>query len=227
MKILHGEDTAASRAQLTQIKQEHQRGGNPLVSFNGKDLDVLTLQAASQSVDLLGGVRLIVIEGFFGAPKSKRQDEVFAYLATVPKDDQQILLWESKKVAPTKLKALNAQVTEFNLPKIIFTFLENVVPGQPWQTLKLFKSILATQPAELVFFMLVRQTRLLLTAKFAPQTLKGPGWITGKIKGQAGKFSPTSLLGLHESLYQIDKEIKTGQSLLPLPDRLSSLLLVL
>lgn len=228
MKILHGENALASRQELASFKANSRKAGLAVVTYKGTDLDVTTLQSARQSLDLLGGgQRVIVIEGLLSAPKSARGEKVASYLKENPDADDHLLLWEGKKIAPTKLKPLNAKVMEFSLPKIMFTFLEAVEPGFPGRSLKLLKTLLVSQPAELVFFMLVRQARQLLTAQFSPQLLKGPGWITGKLKSQASKFTPQGLLSLHTSLYKIDKEIKTGQSLMPLSDRLIGLMLTI
>lgn len=225
MILYHGEDIAGSRAKLNQYKEEQIAAGNEVLSLNGKILTLTDLRQAVESVNLLGSGRAVIIEGLLTAPKSKRQEEILAYLKNHP--DDQIVLWESRQIPPGKIKSLGAKAQEFTLPKILFTFLESVGPKNTSASLKLLKQLLGQQPAELVLFMLGRQVRQLLVARFEPELLTGPSWLSGKTKAQAGKFTPNQLLALHENLYLVDQQTKTGQSLLPLADRLTQLILMI
>jgi hypothetical protein len=223
MKLYHGEDTIASRQALIEFKQEQAAAGLEVNTFSGKDLSLADLRQATESLDLLGTQRAVIIEGLFAAPKSRRSDELLSYLKTA--QTEAILLWEKKKVNANRFKPLNLEAREFTLPKILFSWLESLSPGNPQGNLKLYRQLADSQPVEVLAYMMARQIRQLLTAKFEPELLTGPSWITGKIVRQAGSFSEAQLFDWHHQLYLIDKEIKTGQSLLPLNQRLAQLLI--
>lgn len=224
MFLYHGEDVTKSRQALTEFKQSQQAAGLEVVSFSGKEIQLTDLRQALESANLLGTSRIVVIEGLFSAPKSSRVEQLLTYLKNL-KTTPNLLLWEAKKINANRFKALRPEVREFTLPKLLFTWLEGIAPSSPALNLKLCKKLVESQAVELLAFMLARQLRALLTAKFEPELLTGPGWLTGKIKAQAGKFTQGQLLEWHRQQYLIDKEIKTGQSLLPFAERLSELLI--
>ncbi len=224
MFLYHGDDTAKSRTALFDLIASCRHRGQPAVNFNGREVDLTEVIQTLESSDVLGTKQLVVIEGLLTAPKSARQSRIIDYLARQPIGTP-LALWENRKIAANKFKAVKLDRREFSLPKILFTWLEILSPQPTTKAISLLHQLLAKQPAELILFMLIRHVRQLIMAAFAPASLSGPGWLTAKLITQAKRFSPAQLLDWHKQLYLIDKETKTGQTALPLAERLRNLIL--
>ena len=80
------------------------------------------------------------------------------------------------------------KIEKFELPRIIFQFLDSFWPGNSKNTLKLLNSLVINEPIELVFHLLSRTIKDLYWAKVAPETMGIPSWRISKLKNQANKF---------------------------------------
>jgi hypothetical protein len=114
----------------------------------------------------------------------------------------------------------------FKLPKAIFKLMESLRPGNGRTALRLFEEVCKTQPAEMVFVMMVRQIRLLLQIK-AGVSLKMAPWQMNQLRAQTSAFETGQLLDLHKKMLRIDIDVKTGNNLLRLPHLLDALVVSL
>lgn len=76
-------------------------------------------------------------------------------------------------------------------------------------------------PEELIFFMLIRQFRLLLAVSeegidSIDEMKRIAPWQKSKLNSQARSFGKESLLDIYNKLYKIDSETKSGKSALTL-----------
>ena len=143
-----------------------------------------------------------------------------------------IYLWEKKLLTPSVLKQLkNAIIQAHKLPQELFRFLDAIRPDNAYITINLFHRALKTTEAEMLFFMLIRQFRLLLALREAnapiEEVQKLAPWQIIKLRQQAKLFSDDRLFSIYISLSEIDKEAKTGASTTPLTTTIDFLLLAL
>jgi len=225
--LLHGDNQTQSRNELTSIVVQAKKDKKEIIRFTGKDLTLESLTQALEGQSLFGQDRLVVIEEFLSQPKSKRKEEVIAYLTSLasstpvlsqdttpgvgcPKID--LVFWEKKTLTPAVLRKLPfIQKTKvFKIPRLVFKLVESLSPGNQKQSLSLLYQLLKNGSVELAFYMIARQIRLLIQAKDNVLPKMAP-WMLGKLKSQAAKFKSTNqLINLHQQLLEIDRAIKTG-----------------
>lgn len=104
----------------------------------------------------------------------------------------------------------NANIQKFDLPKILFTFLDGFYPGNSKNLLKLLDSLTKNTAIELVFHLLSMRLRDLYWAKMEPESMTLADWQIMKISGQAKKFDNKKLQFCIEQLADIDVNSKTG-----------------
>jgi DNA polymerase III delta subunit len=220
MRLIHGDKQSDSRQALDAHKKKH---AGELVVLDGAKLDLTSLKQALESVSLFGNDRLVVIEALLSSPKSARQKELSEYL--VETNPENLILWEPKKIQTVFIKKIPAaNIQEFKPSTYIFELMEALTPGNTTRILHLYIQSLKADPPELINFMVLRQLRLLIKAKSDPSLLTGPSWLTNRIVNQSKRFNLDDLLNLHSRLYDIDLNIKTGKSSLPLETSLELVL---
>lgn len=226
--IFHGTNLVASRLAL--ISQKQKAPNREIISLPAKKLDLSALKQALESTSLFGQEKLVVIEGLFSLPKSKKKEEILKYLKT-EKYRPNLIIWEGKQIDGRTLApfARIGQIQEFKLSPTIFKFLDSLEPKNPKPTLIWLHQTLKTDPPELIFYLLARRVKDLIIAKDLGK--KGLNylapWQQDRLLRQAQKFTLLGLLRLHRQLLTIDYQTKTGQTDLPLASNLDLLLLSL
>lgn len=223
MLIIHGDDTVSARNHLNDELEKAKSSSAGVSRFDARDLDLTKLTQVLEGMTLFGLQPMIIIEGLFSLPKSKKKDHLIEFLTKY--QGRQIILFENKALTATALKPFKKATVSFHKPaSIIFTFLDSLKPGSAVRSLSLFGQLeTANQPPELVFAMLVRQVRLLIQA-LEPNNLKAAPWQKTRLISQARAFGERKLLSLHAGLYHIDKQLKTGANPLALSTQLFTLI---
>lgn len=103
-------------------------------------------------------------------------------------------------------------VEKFDLPKILFNFLDSFYPGNCQKILGLLDRLVKNQPIELVFSMLARHLRDLYWVKSDEASLDYPDWRVLKLAKQAERFTTSDLGFMISELSIIDMKTKTGDS---------------
>lgn len=226
MEILHGENVVQSRQALQKKLDSAHSQNQEIVRLEAKKSQLIDFKQALETLSLWPAGRLVMVENFFSQPVSRSQKEILAYLKTLTVSTN-LVFWEPKKIDGRRLKVLpEAKISYFKLTAVIFRFLESLRPGNSRQMLELNRQSVQSESAEMVFYMLCRQIRLLILAKdLGSKGLQPmPFWMANKLLFQAGSFSLEQLLFIHEKLLQIDAEQKTGQAVRPLDFYLDLLL---
>lgn len=219
--LLHGDDIDASRNALNLFRT----GQDEVISFDGKKITIDELTQAAESVSLFGEKRLIIIENLFSKGSKEDLKNITSYLSSVD-SSYDIIIWEGKSVGKRETNKLGDiwQIKEFSIPKIIFTLMESIKPGNNKRMIELIKIAREYKASdEFIFLMMVRQIRMLLLAK--ENGLSGmPSWMAGKFSKQAGYFETEELILLYKKLLGIDIKQKTGSSAYPIGGELDLLL---
>lgn len=213
MIILHGENTVLSRQRLQEEMEAFKlEKKGEILNFEGNNLNLINLQQSLESLSLLETHRLIIIENLFSGRTSKEKERIITHLKKI--NPKNLIIWEGKKIDGRVLASWSTSVLRFDLPVVIFRFLDSLAPGNATQTINLFHQSLEQDPPELIFHLLSRQIRLLILA--ADLGEKGLSqmrdWQKGKLISQAKKFGLAQLIKIYKELLQIDWQQKTSQT---------------
>ncbi len=214
--LIHGEDQVKSRNFLKELKEKGQKKNQEIIILEGSKTELSEIKQACEATSLFGQDKLIIIENLFSARDSKRKKQIIDYLKN---EDANIVVWEGKKIDGRKLRGFSNKwkTQTFKLSASIFKFLESLQPNNNYQSVLLLKECLAEEEPEKIFYMLIRQLRLLILAKdLGKKGLSGPGWMKHKFISQADKFTLKQLKENYGILLNIDIDIKTGRSIMPL-----------
>ncbi len=206
--FLHGENIVESRNELQNIRTQHK---GEIINLNGKNVALTELKQALESMSLFGQDRLVIIENLISRQSKTQLKEVIDYI-TSEKTSVNIVIWEGKEVGKILLRKFTSwDIQLFKIPKVLFTFLDSITPGNAQRMLELLINSRKSNEDMFIFLMIVRQIRLLLLAK--DRGLTGmPPWIAGKISRQSSSFSKEQLINLYKKLLLIDIGQKTGKA---------------
>jgi DNA polymerase III delta subunit len=209
--LIHGNDLAASRNFYFEEK-------NKLIDVILLEGDGLTFDQFFQNAEnksLFGSEQTILVENFFTKNKSTAIEtkKIVEYLNS--NKNLSIVFWESTELSKTSQALLkNATVKTFSFPQILFTFLDNVRPNNAEMLIKLFHELKQSMEVELIFFMLVRQFRIMLDLDGSDkidEVKRMAPWQLGKMQRQAKMFGEEKLKSSYQNLFERDLALKTGK----------------
>lgn len=225
INFIHGDDVTASRNYFFEQKNK-----NPdSISLDGKTLILSQLVQNLSGDGLFSNTKTIFIEDFFGRTASRDIAEIIDFLVA-NQDSADLYFWESKEIGKKNLSLFkNAKNNAFMLPKNLFLFLSSIAPGRKSMAMNFHKT-LENIAAELIFFMLIRQWRLLLALSDSKnqqidEIKRLAPWQKSKLRSQAGNFSKEQLKKGYQAIAEIEKNQKTGGSALSLEQALDIFLL--
>lgn len=226
--ILHGEDIKSSREYFFGKKQTLPQAR----TFSGESLSLTDLTQILEGGELFSEEKQILIENFFG--KKSKETEILSDFLTHHEKDATIIIWENKELTKKDLTLFpKADVRLFKFPQTLFAFLEGIVPNSS-RNIILFHNALKQTACELLFFMLIRQFRLLLAVSSShPEHSEGSidsslaerdqndrnideaarmaPWQKTKLTRQSRQFAVKQLKDAYSKLYTIELQQKTGQ----------------
>lgn len=224
--IIHGDDVAASREYFFgELKND-----SSSKLFNGETLELTQLVQLVDGGNLFEESKKIYIENLF-SKKGVTLDEIVLYLNKNEKKSE-VMLWEGKELSKKNLSLFkNSTVKTYKLSQTLFSFLDSIKPHNQ-SLISLFHTTLKTTQPELIFFMMLRQIRLLLAIhdenfEQIDEVKRLTPWQKNKLKKQSSYFSVLQLKHFYELLFKIDVDAKTGQNNLSLIQSIDILLLEL
>jgi DNA polymerase III delta subunit len=229
MLILHGENIVQSRNALFQTISTAKTDGKEVVTVVAKSLTLPILEEALGATSLFGGDRVVVIEDLHSLPKSKKKDELIAFVsASIANNTAELILWEKRQVTATMLKKFaGAKSQEFKVTNKLFQWLDSLTGQKTSATLQnmlsLLQEALKTDGDFMCLSLLGRQVRLLIETKEGSTASMAP-FMLAKLQKQAQSFTLEQLLTLHHRLLLIDIGQKTSSSRLGLGQELELLM---
>lgn len=224
--LIHGDNVKSSR-DLYFSKRQPFENATPLP---GDELPFTSLLQELGSGGFFGVDTPLFIENLL---TKKKGDELAAIvkLLSEQSDTREIVLWEGKEVDKKTVTNLGKITNSLHkIPQNVFAFLDSIRPKNTKQMLLLFQESLVTNDPEMIFFLLIRQVRLLFalqTGAVIEETKRLAPWQQGKIKKQANFFSEEKLQTMYSDLFTLEKKMKTGGLTLPLEKEIDILLLKL
>jgi hypothetical protein len=226
LTIIHGDDTAASRNFYINQKLQYQE----TIVLDGDKVSITELIQIFESGGLFSDTKTVFIEQFF-TKKKKDSDfpKILEYLQKYAQENN-IFLWEAKQLEKGIIISLkNISLKTFNLPQTLFIFLDNIKPGNGQILIKFFHKTIETTETEMVFFMIIRQFRLLLSLSEKSlaeiDEVKKLSWQKSKLEKQALLFNKDKILKIYKKLFEIEIGQKTGTLSLSLISTIDFLLL--
>lgn len=209
--IIHGEDVASSRDYFF---SEKQKSLNPVI-INGENLNITSLHQILEAKSLFFETKDIFIDNFFSA---KTLPDEFKQILSLLKRTHlkfNIFFWEGNELSKSDLNQFkDARIKPFKLAQNLFSFLDNIKPKNP-QNLILFHKALDTSDESLIFYMLIRQFRLLLALSDSSPSIdevkKLFPWQREKLERQASLFNLSELKTIYNRLFEIDYKSKSGR----------------
>lgn len=227
LTILHGTDLVASRKYFLDEKQKHPEA----LLLDAENVNLTDLAQVIEGGGLFEESKHIFIEQFLTKrKKSGDYKDIIAYLDSHA-DAHMIFLWENKELdIGTQKSFKKAAIRPFKLPQSLFAMMDNIKPGIGKQLIKQFHQTLETAEVEMIFFMLIRQFRMLLSLSDQSNSqeideVKKLTWQRNKMQQQAKLFDQDELKRLYSKLYVIEKGQKTGTLSLPLTTAIDFFLL--
>ena len=210
--LIYGDDTAASRNYLFELKS---RTGSS-VYFEGDKVSITDLVQELDSESLFQEQKTIILEQLLTKKKAgKEKETILSYLHDKAIENE-IILWEGKDLEKKTLSGFRyANLKQFKIPQTLFLFLDNIKPNNTSKLISSFHQAAQKTELEMIFFMLIRQFRLLLSLKEQTQALieetkRLAPWQKEKLQRQANLFDKKQLINLYTKLAKIDQANKTG-----------------
>lgn len=209
--IIHGDDLVSSRKFLVEQKNSLQN----TTTLNGDELTLEKLVEAFEGNSLFSNEKNIFIESLFSKKKTKDLEEILDYISK--KNDINLFIWEKTELSKSQLSTFpKAKTFLFKIQKNIFSFLDNISPKNTNNILN-FHKVLETNDSDMIFYMLIRQFRLLLAVNDAANNSiddmqRLSTWQRGNLQRQSKKFTISELRKIYNKLYKLDLNIKTGVS---------------
>lgn len=207
--IFFGEDTVVLDKEVLQLQKNYAN----VVTMN--EVSLQTIANSVGNVGLFEEKKLILFKNVFlnqvtRGKMSDKIEQIFSYL--VKCDGLDILFIEDD---PNKSKYYKtffpkAVYKEFKIPMYVFAFMDGFFPGNCVKCFEYLGKTIKHSAAELAFHMLKRRIRELILLKQDKLSGNYMPWQLGKLKKQAGEWEEDKLVSVYESLFKIEKGIKTG-----------------
>lgn len=214
--VIHGDDLANSRKHFIEQKE---KAKNP-IQLRGDKLALSDIVQALEGSSLFSEEKNVFIENFLSQKKTNKQFKEIVEYIVKNKNNSEVYFWEDKEVTKTTISAFkNADSKLFKLPQSLFLFLDNLKPNSSKENVLYFHKAISRSAPELVYFMIVRQFRILfaLTQKdhLIDELKRIAPWQRGKLEKQAHLFGEEKLKEILNNLYIIDYKQKYGLTSLP------------
>ncbi len=225
--LLYGEDVVASRNALDVLRQGIK--DYEIREISGKTADLSIVKQVFESSSLFSQPVCLIVESVLTAPKSSKiPKKLFFSLLESRQENIHVISWEPSELTKDTLSDFpkGTAVSHFPLPKILFSFLDEIRPGNTEKSLSVFTQLLEQEPAELVLSLLSTRIRQLIQVKDNATPAKASPWQVSRLTSQARLFTMDKLLSMHEQLFAIELSTKSGTHPLPLVSQLERFIIV-
>lgn len=210
--ILHGDDQIKLYARFQKF----------IETAKSRSWEIAYLDDAPSIKESLSASSLFGAERFFVLRDIKRlgKSEIEWLKKKAPELEGNLVIYHEGyvPVGITKGITTDIKIEEFKLPKIIFSLMDMIRPGNSVQVIKTLHKIVETEPVEFVFVLIAKLMRDLYWAKTDLSSMPYPPWRSSKLKQQSSHFTIQQLQQFISSLSEIDIKVKTSKA-----DLLSSL----
>lgn len=199
--VLHGDDITKSYERLMKFVGTAKKRGWDII-----------YDSFPNTPSLFGSERLIIYRDYTLLTKND--------IKNFDRFDGSLVVYHDSVLPQTFLKLMpqDFKMEKFEMPRILFTFLDSFYPGNLNHSIKLLHNLTKTQPIELTFFMLARHLNDLYVVTIDPKTNQYPSWRLSKLQSQANKFTNVHASGIEnlkiiiKNLADIDILVKSSKA---------------
>lgn len=206
--LIHGSDYLSSRNFFTDLKEK----SSDYFYADSDNLITEELLQVLSGTSLFQKKNLIFLENLY-SKKYKELSDVEKILTKYEKQSE-IYIWESKEISKIATKAIKFNDQNFKLPNNIFQFLDSLKPNSS-ANVSMAAEALENTSEEILFYMITRQFRILNSIfdskKNIDEVKKLLPWQRSKLERQARLFGKEKLKDIYNKIFEIEKEIKTGE----------------
>jgi len=207
--VFCGNDFSASRKAFLDYLDQQVQNGFLVERIEGKELNSEKIEIISSPFDLFQKKRCLAITGLFSSIRKENREKILKQLFSL---DFQIVDWEEKEFTKKEQLSLpNFLFKNYQLPSVIFSFLENLAPGKTKSNLALFQKVIQEKDPQFVFNMIIRQFHLLILVDQKSNS-NLPDWQVSRLKKQLQLFSSEKLFHIYKKLLEIDFRQKNSLS---------------
>lgn len=208
--LVHGDNTEDSYKRLLTFIDEATKRNWKIEKIDKSSKKELTFLLKSDS--LFSEERLYIVYGINSLSSKDKE-----WLKHDSNDiDGTLVIYEKSLVSASLLKLLPKAYREekYELPKLIFKFLDSFYPGNKEECIKLFHQVITTYSIEFVFTLLGSRVKDLYWVKVEPSKIPYPSWRVARLENQAGYFDNDHLKKILNNLAAIDVDVKTSKATL-------------
>jgi DNA polymerase III delta subunit len=204
--IIHGDHASKSLERLQTYISAAKKKGWEIVRLRDTGLNIREV-VVSQS--LFNNEKLVVIDNF-----NQINSKDILWLKKNKDNKANIVIFHPNILSKININKLPnvKKVEEFNLPKVIWNFLDSFFPGNAKNTMLLLDKVLEKEAVEFVTSLLARQLRDIYIVKLSGNFPGYPSWRIGKLKSSAAKFKGKKLERIIIDLAKYDLRSKTTNS---------------
>lgn len=203
--LLHGEDTVKSYERLKKFVDTAKNRSWEVVNM---DQSPTNFEETLSSTSLFGSERFFILRDIkkIGKKESTWLNNKYKSI------EGNLVIYHEGVAGATVIKNLPSSVVveEFALPKLIWTFLDSIRPGNSTKCLQDFHKIIKRDAPEFVFTLISRLFKDLYWVRVDPSSMIYPQWRIDKLKRQSTGLTSDQLLDIINSLAEIDVSVKTG-----------------
>lgn len=205
-----GEDTAASRKYLQQLKEDYRKKEYAVFTVKPTELEE-AYKNDLQSSTLFNTNKVFFVDNL-SSSIGRKSDTFKKIIEKINADkDVTVINWEGKSAWELKSKAYGS-LKEFKPASTIFELLDACYPGNLRSFITKLNTVSEYQDEIFIFTLLHRQVRSLILASenIFPPTVAP--WQRGKLASLAKQWQKEKLLSFYEGLYKIDLSLKTSNN---------------
>lgn len=220
--IIHGDDITTSKNRVYALTL----GKKNLSTFNAEKVSISEIIGSFASTDLFIDEKCIVIEKVLKLKKADLE-KLLEILNSLEKSTD-VVLWHNTELSKIFLSKFKNTVNEsFLLPKLFFTFFDELTPKNLIKELEILSRMEGVE-AEQLFYTLVKRIRHLMMVKAGgnyEEIVKMSPWQSQKIERQARLWDNSQLLHTYKNLFSLEVKFKSSGLFLPLSKHLDILLI--
>ncbi|MFC1710036.1 hypothetical protein ACFL0F_00040 [Patescibacteria group bacterium] len=207
MKVLliHGDDTYNSYKYLCELIKTSKKKNWQIIKIDPKKKEKLSDNIAQNS--LFEKKRLFILENYKSLGKADLK-----WIKDKLEDTQgYLVIYERGKIQAGFIKAVEKSKKEktFELPSVVFKFLDAFYPGNGKEALNLLHLVKKRQPVEFLFTMLSRHLKDLYWVSIDPSSIPYASWRVSKLEKQAKRFPEEKIKNIIKILSDLDIKVKT------------------
>lgn len=200
ISLIHGEDSQKAYSRYRELVGGSKKKGFEIINIS----DIKNISGQSLFEDK-------VVFTLEKANKVKLADWKWLSKNAASYNSNLLIYYDGSAPATTTKNLPKAiKIEKFDLPKIVFSFLDNIYPGNSKRILSQLSDLVKNEPIELVFHLLSRHLRDLYWSKVGFETMDLPDWRILKLKKQSDKFETKDLKKFINELSEIDVKAKTS-----------------